>query len=192
MTKRDPDTHKLASLACLNCGTNLDAATGVGHHNAPKPGSITICIRCGHIMAFSDQMTFRELNDDEIKDVAGLPQILAAQWAILNRRKECSMPRPMYGFDEDQHDQHCYDWLLHSRQIWLEETGTIDRSALDALKPIPMVRYRFMLTCPKCFGVAYHVQPHRIPPPCSLNCGDCLMNYVEVIELNVVKVEEVR
>jgi hypothetical protein len=55
-----------------------------GEDAVPRPGDITLCLYCGHIMAFADDLTLRELNDEEAHDIAGDPRMLAAQWA---RRK---------------------------------------------------------------------------------------------------------
>jgi hypothetical protein len=73
--------HRTKTSHCLNCLEPLDAATGILHDHAPTPGAITICFRCGHIMAFDDDLSFRQLTDQEMHDVAGDPRILAVQHA---------------------------------------------------------------------------------------------------------------
>jgi len=45
----------------------------------PRPGNITICFYCGHIMAFAKDMSLRSLTDAEIHDVAGNPLIIEIQ-----------------------------------------------------------------------------------------------------------------
>lgn len=47
----------------------------------PTPGDITVCIYCGHIMAFADDLSFRELTGEEIHDIAGDERILDIQRA---------------------------------------------------------------------------------------------------------------
>ena len=47
----------------------------------PKPGDITLCIYCGHIMAFADDMGFRELTGEEMHAIAGDERILKIQRA---------------------------------------------------------------------------------------------------------------
>jgi hypothetical protein len=75
--------------ACLECGLILDGAFCVGNNNAtPKDGDITICIRCGHVMAFSEDLRLRHLTDDEIKEVAGDQRIITAQKALENLKRE--------------------------------------------------------------------------------------------------------
>jgi hypothetical protein len=71
---------------CLNCAKVLDAATCVHadcmHADCmPQPGSITICIYCGHIMAFGTDCSLRQLTDEEVIEIAGDPRILAIQRA---------------------------------------------------------------------------------------------------------------
>ena len=73
---------------CLSCGSELDASTGVYDAGLPKPGDITLCLYCGHIMAFAGDLGLRELTDSEARDVAGHPKILAAQAARQAVMKE--------------------------------------------------------------------------------------------------------
>jgi hypothetical protein len=74
-------TVRYVGSPCLSCGRMLDAATGVGHKNKPRPGSISICLTCGHIQAYGAEMKFRDLNDEEIKGIAGNEKILLIQKA---------------------------------------------------------------------------------------------------------------
>jgi hypothetical protein len=72
--------------ACLNCGALLDAAINVHADNEkgalPEPGGITVCYTCGHVMAFNDDLTFRELTDREIVGIGGNKKLLAIQEAL--------------------------------------------------------------------------------------------------------------
>ncbi len=76
---------------CLNCEMLIDGATGVDHRNKPHPGAITICIYCGHMMAFAKDMTLRELTEEEIYDLAGDKTVLDIQHArgmVMNKRDQ--------------------------------------------------------------------------------------------------------
>ncbi len=79
--------------ACLNCEEKLDGATGVMNDDDPRsdikptPGSITICIKCGHIMAFKHGGGFRPLTDKEMRDLAGDRRIIAISKAIGATKK---------------------------------------------------------------------------------------------------------
>lgn len=66
---------------CVNCGELLDGATGVDHRNKPRPGSVTVCIYCGHVAVFADDLSLREPNGEEMRDIAGNETILAIQRA---------------------------------------------------------------------------------------------------------------
>lgn len=94
--KTGPDHRVNPASNCLNCGHKLDAATAVDNDDAdertlvPRPGALTICIACGHLMAFDLDMTMRELTSAEMHEMAGDPRILAIQRAraALARKRE--------------------------------------------------------------------------------------------------------
>jgi hypothetical protein len=67
---------------CLACGYQFDCATAPDDEVArPKDGDISICLKCGHLAAFNDDMTLRPLTDAEMLDVAGDKEILRMQAA---------------------------------------------------------------------------------------------------------------
>jgi len=75
-----PDAFRVPENTCLSCGQKLDSAARIeGDAEKPEPGNCTICMHCGHLMAFADDMTLRELNDQEAYDLAGDPTILRFQ-----------------------------------------------------------------------------------------------------------------
>lgn len=71
----------LPECRCLSCGTTCNAATSTDGDHDPEPGGITVCLYCGHVMAFDDGMTMRELTDEEMVDIAGDERIIAIQKA---------------------------------------------------------------------------------------------------------------
>jgi hypothetical protein len=73
--------HRTPLATCPSCGHQLDAATSMTGHDAIKPDDITICLYCGHVMAFGNDLEFRPLTDAEMKLVAGDKRILAIQRA---------------------------------------------------------------------------------------------------------------
>lgn len=82
-------------MKCLACGYDTDTSSNLADDDLkPEPGNISICIQCGHLMAFADDMSFRELNDEEMLAVAGDKEILLIQKARamaqeeLRRRRE--------------------------------------------------------------------------------------------------------
>jgi hypothetical protein len=52
------------------------------------------------------------------------------------------------------------------------------------------MKYKFDLICPRCMKTSEHVSDKRMPSP-AVNCGDCLMSDVEIVEFKVVKVTEI-
>lgn len=65
---------------CTACGYVCDAATCPSNDTAtPRPGDITVCIDCGHLMAFDDQLYLRDLTEDEMCEIAGDKMLLVMQ-----------------------------------------------------------------------------------------------------------------
>jgi hypothetical protein len=74
-------TSRIAESLCLCCRKPLDGVTDPMGQAMPSPGDVTICLYCGHLMAFGDGLTLRELSDEEIVDIAGDKTVLAMQRA---------------------------------------------------------------------------------------------------------------
>ena len=75
------ESRKLPSCPCPSCGKALDATSEAGGDSTPKPGDITLCIYCGHLMAFADDLTLRDLTGEEMHAIAGDRRIIAIQKA---------------------------------------------------------------------------------------------------------------
>jgi hypothetical protein len=63
-------TTRLQYEHCLACGHAVDAATNFEADARPKPSDWTICINCGHLMAFDDELHLRELTTAERDEAA--------------------------------------------------------------------------------------------------------------------------
>ena len=50
---------------CPGCGDRLDCASPAFGNDTPAPGDVTVCLRCGHMMAFSKNLRLRELTKAE-------------------------------------------------------------------------------------------------------------------------------
>lgn len=74
-------TTRLPTSKCLDCGKTVTAATPPKGAKKPKPDDFTVCLYCGHVMAFDSDMTVRALTDAEMHEVAGNPEILRIQRA---------------------------------------------------------------------------------------------------------------
>jgi hypothetical protein len=66
---------------CLACKHKFNRALGIDGEGPPDSGDITICIACGHIMAFADDLKVRELTAGEMIEIAGDRRIIDAQEA---------------------------------------------------------------------------------------------------------------
>lgn len=79
--KRARTTRHKAS-PCLACGKKLDASTSTEGDHKPSPGDATVCLECAHLMMYADDMTLRELTDEEMIEIAGDPRILQAMKVV--------------------------------------------------------------------------------------------------------------
>lgn len=73
--------RRLVPSNCLSCGIETDAATSVDEDCSPEPGDVTVCLCCGHIMSYDDDLKLRELTREQQIAVAGDQRILAVQRA---------------------------------------------------------------------------------------------------------------
>ena len=69
---------KLPKSHCTNCGTPTDGASCVAEDRFPSPGDFTICIKCGHLMCFTDELGLREPTDAELVTIAGDDRLILA------------------------------------------------------------------------------------------------------------------
>jgi hypothetical protein len=74
-------TTRTPKTPCLKCGRPLDAATNPSNDFTPVEGDISMCLHCGHVMAFDADLRFRELNEQERREVEGDARVIALQKA---------------------------------------------------------------------------------------------------------------
>src|SRR5258707_1048262 len=60
LTSIGDTSHRLPGSDCPSCRKPLDAATGINGDVRPAPGDVTVCLYCGHIMVFADDLTVRD------------------------------------------------------------------------------------------------------------------------------------
>lgn len=79
MAEWKPGVAKLPKSACLQCGYRMDAASSADNSGAlPRPGDPTVCIKCGAVMLFADDLSLRGLSDDEIQQFTADRELMAA------------------------------------------------------------------------------------------------------------------
>lgn len=62
---------RLPEAKCPECGSVHDTATPLeGESRRPKPGSISLCIHCGLVSLFGEDLSRRPLTPDEVVEMA--------------------------------------------------------------------------------------------------------------------------
>jgi hypothetical protein len=81
MARETTRGHLMSVSPCTACGRQLDSAMVIcdSENIQPNPGDITVCLLCGHIMSFCEDLTLRDLTVAEISKIAGDKRILAIQ-----------------------------------------------------------------------------------------------------------------
>jgi hypothetical protein len=70
-------------MHCSSCSQILDANTPAGMKDAkPEPGSISVCFYCAQICVFNNDMTLRNITQEELES---LP--FWVKWAIFDAVK---------------------------------------------------------------------------------------------------------
>lgn len=70
---------KLPNPKCPACSTVMEGAVDPTGNEVAKPGAISLCFSCGHLMAFTETMGLRDLNDEEMLAIAGDPDLIKLQ-----------------------------------------------------------------------------------------------------------------
>ena len=73
--RNDKDGKRLPVRICKSCGNLNDAATPIESYERPTSGDVSVCFKCGHITMFTDNLTLRELTDEEMLEIAHEPRI---------------------------------------------------------------------------------------------------------------------
>lgn len=74
-------------MTCLRCGYEFDTHTPTHGTDIPKPGDLSVCIRCGHLATFTDTLNLRDLTPaehDEAMTDDNLVRVLAARQYVID------------------------------------------------------------------------------------------------------------
>ena len=81
----DAAGHEIPKCNCPICGYQPDCASAADNSDSrPKPGDITVCLKCGEIMEFGSRMELQEASLDTLKAIQQDPE----QWWYLCRTQE--------------------------------------------------------------------------------------------------------
>lgn len=54
---------------CLSCGHKFNSAASAGKKGYPTPGDLTMCLNCGAVMIFADDLTVRAMTHQETDEL---------------------------------------------------------------------------------------------------------------------------
>jgi hypothetical protein len=66
----------IPSDRCPICAYEFDAASGMTHDARPKPGDVSLCIKCGEVLEFASDMRVRQAS---LETMLSLPDDAKAQ-----------------------------------------------------------------------------------------------------------------
>lgn len=81
-------TSEVPTCCCLECGHEFNRASDVVTDNMPAPGDVSVCIECGSIAVFRDDLTLRCITEREILalPLGEISKLQAARTAVLVRK----------------------------------------------------------------------------------------------------------
>lgn len=80
-------TTTVKASTCKACGYLMDAATCAMGNHQPVPGDVTICVECGHLMEFANDLTLTELSKGGALAIAGNKDLLLLQNVLAQAKK---------------------------------------------------------------------------------------------------------
>lgn len=92
----DANSKPLPMSRCLVCGYSFDCASrpGIDQTKRPRPGDFSLCLRCGEIYVFQDDMTVRlptvkelmELGEAEHKELTEVQTMIRKERPLDDKR----------------------------------------------------------------------------------------------------------
>lgn len=137
-------TFDMTRCKCTACDAPMDRATdvGLGDDTQPEPGDSSLCFYCGHIMVFADDLSVRDPTADEMLQIAGNPDILAAQ----KYRQLSAIPPRLRHRPRDARD-----YVIPFAQF-IKADGSPDFTTMDHHKVSKCLRFRVCGICGEQMG----------------------------------------
>lgn len=79
--------HKVKKNICSICHHELSGATQINGIDKPKPGDVSLCIECGNIAIFCDDLQLRQATKEEILEILRDPETAIMQAIIFFAKK---------------------------------------------------------------------------------------------------------
>jgi hypothetical protein len=73
-------TTRIGEACCCECGHKMDACSGP---TRPEPGDITLCIECGSLNSFDENLKLTKPTDEQYFEAAASPELQKLRRAIL-------------------------------------------------------------------------------------------------------------
>jgi len=54
---------------CLRCGYKFDSASSLEDDSKPSPGSLSVCLKCGAVAKYGDDLTVVPMTDKEADEL---------------------------------------------------------------------------------------------------------------------------
>jgi hypothetical protein len=81
------ESHRMSiEHRCPNCREGMDAATGIGVDDAPKPGDVGICMLCSGIFVYGPALVPRKPTLQEIASMKADRQ----QWGVIESARRAA------------------------------------------------------------------------------------------------------
>jgi NAD-dependent SIR2 family protein deacetylase len=61
--------HETPECRCLKCNQTFTGALETTESGPPQPGAISVCISCGAVMIFGEDLKVREFTDSEVSEL---------------------------------------------------------------------------------------------------------------------------
>lgn len=79
---------------CPQCGAPNDMATSWGGDDSPEPGDVSLCVGCGTVLVFNDDMSSRKPTpDEEVEIFLAMPAEFRAKFLEVQAMLKATAPK---------------------------------------------------------------------------------------------------
>lgn len=86
-------TTEMEARPCPQCGAPNNRATSMGSDDAPSPGDVSLCVGCGTILVFADDLSSRKpTTDEEVEILLAMPAEFRAAFLEMQAILQATAP----------------------------------------------------------------------------------------------------
>jgi hypothetical protein len=78
---------------CPHCGYHMDRATDPFEAGAPKPDDLSVCVKCGELSMFDEELKQRPLKPEETARCSLDPRVITVQLLIRGMKRHKNKER---------------------------------------------------------------------------------------------------